>query len=420
MQEVRSDNAFAKREEAGYDIDDFQLATTNVDIAENWVVSYNTIFRANVILDNIGGADISEDKKNQISAEAKFIRALVYFDMVRLFGDVPLVTTVVKLSESFNIKRTSASIVYEQIITDLLDATKLPLAYNGADKGRPTSGSAFGLLGKVYLTIGQYTDANDALDMVIKSNNYDLLPTFEDVFSAENENGLETVFSIQYTNGTGNGNTFNFLYGPKVEGADILVGVGQSTLRPTAELMRVFEEGDTRKVKTYSPYTVNPINNDTITDTYFRKFLTTDLIEDGGQDWPVLRYADILLMKAEVLNEQSDLPGAIDQLNIVRARAFEGDTDKLYDITTVTSKEMMRDVILNERRLEFAAENQRWFDLLRFNKAEEFLQEEVRTEDWRTGADLQTFELNMKPYQRLYPIPIQEIEKSGLRQNPGY
>lgn len=421
MQEVRSDNAYAKREEAGYDIDDFQLAATNVDIAENWELSYNAIFRANIILDKIEGADVTDEFKAQAIAEAKFIRALVFFDMVRLFGDIPLVTNVVSLSESFTIQRSSVDEVYAQIVSDLTDASSLPAYYeNNTDKGRPTAGAAQGLLAKVYLTMGHYTDANTALDNVISSGNYNLLPTFEEVFALENENGLETVFSIQYSNGTGNGNSFNFLYGPKVEGADILVGVGQSTLRPTAELMRAFEDGDTRFEKTCSPYTVNPINEDTISDSYFRKFLTTDLIEDGGQDWPILRYADIILMKAEVLNELDDLTGAIGQINLIRSRAFDGDAAKLIQVADVANKDVMNDIILNERRLELAGENQRWFDLLRFDKAVEFLQEEVRTEDWRTGVDLQTQKTEMKPFQKLYPIPVQEIEKSGLSQNQGY
>jgi hypothetical protein len=421
MTEVRSDNCYSKRSTAGFNIDDFQLAPTNIYVAEYWEKAYNAIFRANIILDKIVDADISAEKKSQYIGEAKFIRALIYFDLVRFFGDVPLVTSVVKLSESFDVRRAPIADVYTQIITDLRDATSLPSSYdNNVDKGRATSVAANGLLGKVYLTLGDFDMANDALDVVINNPNYDLLPTFEEVFSVENENGIEDIFSIQYSNGAGNGNGFNYLYGPKVEGADILVGVGQATIRPTAELMRVFEEGDTRKKKTYSPYTANPINNDTITDAYFRKFLSTDLLLDGGQNWPVLRYADVLLMKAEVLNELNDLPGAIVQLNEVRSRAFEGDSDKLYDIANVSDKETMKEVILNERRLELAAENQRWFDLLRFGKAEEFLQEEIRTEDFRTGQDLQTQKCEMKPHQNLYPIPTQEIERSGISQNSGY
>ena len=421
MTEVRSDNAWAKRPDAGFDIDNLQLASTNVYIAEYWEIAYNAIFRSNILLDQIGASDLTEGKKTQFIGEAKFIRALVYFDLVRFFGDVPLVTRVVKLTESFDVTRAPKADVYAQIIADLTAATSLPSSNaSSADKGRVTASAAYGLLGKVYLTIGEFGMASDALDVVIDNPDYDLLPAFEEVFSLANENGLENVFSIQYSNGTGNGNSFNYLYGPKVEGADILVGVGQAAIRPTAELMRKFEEGDTRKEKTYSPYTLNPQTGSIVTDAYFRKFLSTDLLQDGGQNWPVLRYADILLMKAEVLNEQDDLVNALAQLNLVRSRAFNGDEDKLYEIATISNKEAMKEVLLNERRLEFAGENQRWFDLVRFGKAEEFLQEEIRTENWETGDDLQTHKGEMKPHQNLFPIPVQEIEKSGLSQNPGY
>lgn len=421
MTEVRSDNCWAKKSTSGFNIDDFQIAPTNVYIADYWEKAYNAIFRANIVLDKIVDADISAESKIQYTGEAKFIRALLYFDLVRYFGDVPLVTRVLSLNESFDVTRAPKAEVYAQIIADFKDAKSLPSLYDSsADGGRATSVAASGLLGKVYLTLGDFDNAGDELDVVINNPNYDLLPTFEDVFEVANENGMEDIFSIQYSNGTGNGNGFIYLYGPKVDGSDILIGSGQANVRPTAELMREYKEGDTRLRKTYSPYTVNPINNDTITDAYFRKFLSTDLLRDGGQNWPVLRYADVLLMKSEVLNEQGDLLGAIDELNLVRFRAFEGDATKLYDVSMVPNKEAMKDVILNERRLELAVENQRWFDLLRFNKAEEFLQEEIRTEDFRTRQDLQTQKTEMKPFQRLYPIPTQEIERTGIRQNPGY
>jgi hypothetical protein len=125
-------------------------------------------------------------------------------------------------------------------------------------------------------------------------------------------------------------------------------------------------------------------------------------------------------MKAEVLNELDDLAGAIEQLNLIRSRAFNGDLNKLYNVADVSNKSDMKDLILHERQLEFAAENHRWFDLLRFGKAEEFLQVEIRREDWRTGINLTTKKTEMKSYQRLYPIPLQEIEKSGISKNPGY
>ena len=192
--------------------------------------------------------------------------------------------------------------------------------------------------------------------------------------------------------------------------------------RPTAELIRVYEENDTRMSATLSPYEINPNTNDTVNSAYFRKFLANQQIQDGGQDWPILRYADVLLMYSEVLNEMDDLPGAIEQLNLVRSRAFSGLSDKLYDLDMVANKSEMTDIILNERRLEFACENHRWFDLLRIGKAEEFLQIEIRREDWKTGIDLITYTTSMQEFEQLFPIPFEEIQKHNgtLSQNTGY
>lgn len=422
MQEVRSDNAWASREEAGFAIDNFQLETTNTNIAEYWELSYNAIFRANIILEKILGADIIQEQKDVIIGQAKFIRALVYFDLVRSFGDVPLVTGVLTLSESYDVTRTPQSEVYRQISDDLTSAANsLPAVYeNNNDVGRVTSGACYSLLGKVLLTAGDISGAKVALEQVIDKN-YTLLDNFADIWNIQNQNNNEIIFAIQYSEGTGNGNSFNYIFAPLTLGADVNQGTGLGMARPTADLIRAFEEGDTRMHATLSPYEVNPNTNDTINNAYFRKFLANQLTQDGGQDWTVLRYSDVLLMYAEVLNEEGELAGAIDYLNMVRSRAFNGDGSKLYTTSDINTSEAFNMALLAERRLEFANENQRWFDLLRFNKAEEFLQLEVRREDFRSGIDLVVFETNMNEYQRLYPIPLQEIEKhNNLEPNPGY
>ena len=423
MQEVRSDNAFAHREEGGYDIDNFELTVTDRNIAEFWQTSYNVIFRSNIILDKINDIEMKQATRESISGQAKFIRALVYFDLVRSFGDVPMITKVIALSESYDMVRAPKEEVYQVIISDLSEAANiLPLKYdNSEDIGRATKGAAKGLLGKVYLTMGDYSQAEVVLGDVINSGIYNLLPSYADIWKIENQNNEEIIFAIQYSEGTGNGNSFNYIFAPLTAGADVNPGTGLGFSRPTAELLRVYEEGDTRKSATLSPYEINPNTNDTTNLSYFRKFLADQLVQDGGQDWPILRYADILLMYAEALNELGDLEGAINILNMVRSRAFEGDSEKMFSTATINNSTQFKEVLLNERRLEFACENQRWFDLIRFNKAEDFLQVEVRREDFRTGEDLIIFETNMQEFQRLYPIPLEEIEKhNNLQPNPGY
>jgi hypothetical protein len=424
MQEVRSDNAFAHREEAGWDIDNFEVSTTDVNIAEFYQLSYNGILRANVILDKIDNVEFSQSKKDQIIGQAKFIRGLIYFDLVRSFGDVPLINNVVTLSESYEIERAPLATVYASIISDFADAVNLlPEVYeSSADMGRATKGAANGMLAKVNLTSGNLPEARTALEEVIGSKEYSLLPSYSDIWNISNQNSSEIVFAIQYSDGMGNGNMFNYIFAPLTQGADINPGTGLGMTRPTADLIRAYEENDTRMSATLSPYEINPNTNDTTNLAYFRKFIANQQVQDGGQDWPILRYADILLMYSEVLNEMDDLSGAIEQLNLVRSRAFSGLSDYLYDLDMVTNKSEMRDIILNERRLEFACENHRWFDLLRFDKAEEFLQTEIRREDWKTGIDLITYSTSMKEFERLFPIPFEEIEKHNgtLSQNTGY
>lgn len=426
MQEIRADNAYADptRREGNQYIDNFEVAVTDGDVAGFWRISYNAIFKTNIILNKIGDIDLIEQKKDLIIGQAKFIRALVYFDLVRSFGDVPLVTKVPSLSESYEMGRAPLEEVYNTIINDLSDAAELlPLEYElDSDIGRATKGAANGLLGKVYLTIGKHQDAKSVLEKVINSGIYSLLPSFSDIWKIENQNNAEIVFAIQYSDGTGNGNEFNYIFAPLTRGADINPGTGLGMSRPTAELIRAFDEEDTRMSSTLSPYEINPNTNDTVSNAYFRKFLANQQVRDGGQDWPILRYSDILLMYAEALNELDDLNGAIDQLNLVRLRAFGGNEEKLYSTESITNSNQFKDILLNERRLELACENHRWFDLLRFGKAEEFLQTEIRVEDYKTGMDLLIYNTSMQEFERLYPIPIDEIEKhnGNLDQNPGY
>lgn len=422
MQEIRADNAYAGRNEAGYDIDNFTLAKSDFNIQEYWILSYSTIFRSNIILDKIDNVELSQEVRDEIAGQAKFIRALVYFDLVRSFGDVPLITKVVSLSESYEIGRSPKDEVYAQIISDLKEASAvLPLSYSGDNIGKATKGAANGLIAKVYLTTGDSQNAKSACETVINSNVYNLLPSYADIWKIENQNSAEIVFAIQYSNGLGNGNVFTYYFAPQVEGVDEYQGTGLRSIRPTANIIRAFEDGDLRKDPTLWPYFTNPNSGDTINEPFFRKFIMGNQLErDGGADWPILRYSDIILMYAEALDQSGDLDGAITQLNIVRSRAFNGDPLKLYSSATITSSAQFREILLHERQVELAAENHRWFDLLRFNKAEEFLQEEVRLQDLN-GIDAQTKKMGMQEYQRLYPIPIAEIEKNNkLTQNFGY
>ena len=424
MSEIKSDNGTEMKYQYETDIDNFSVSQTNELISEFWKIAYKGIFRINIILEKIGDADFADQQKNIIIGQAKFIRAYIYFDLVRYFGDVPLATTVLKLSESVDHKRNPVDEVYQLIETDLQEASSLlPSVYaDSKDIGRVTKGAANAMLAKVYLTRKKYAEAKTSLEAVIGDTEaaYQLLPNFDDVFSLDNQNSKEIIFAIQYSSGTGGeGHNFMNIFGPGTPGSDVSPGVGAEHNKPTADLIRAYEPGDTRKAATLSEYVATA--TDTVNTPYNRKYLVNENINDSGLDWPVIRFSDVILMYAEVLNELDDLTGAINQINKIRERAF-GDQLHNFDLSSIPDKEEFRTKVLNERRVELAFENHRWFDLVRTDKALEFLQVENRLQNWRTGETLISLELNMQPYQTLYPIPLDEIEISNgnLTQNDGY
>lgn len=424
MNEIRSDNGTEMKYQYEKDLDNFSVSATNELISKFWKIAYKGIFRTNVLLEKIDQADIDANQKKLIAGQAKFIRAYIYFDLVRYFGDVPLVTKELKLSESYAVRRSSVADVYQLIETDLKDAASaLPSVYTGNDIGRITKGASNAMLAKVYLTQKRYGESKSLLEAVMGDTQagYQLLPSFSNVFSISNQNNKEIIFAIQYSNGTGDGNTFMNDFGPGTIGSDVCPGVGSEHNHPTVDLIRSYEPGDTRKAVTLKEYIVNPTTHDTVNGPYNRKFLANQLMNDSGVDWPVLRYADVILMYAEVLNELGDLPGAIVQINKIRERAF-GNQLKNYNNVSIPTKEIFRDKVLNERRLELAFENHRWFDLVRTGKALDFLQTENRLADWKTGTIYLSLAIKMEPFETLYPIPLDEIEISGgnLTQNEGY
>ena len=424
MNELRSDNGTEAKDQDERDLDNFSVSTTNAVISNFWKICYKGIFRSNLVLEKIEDANILAADKKVIIGQAKFIRAYIYFDLVRYFGEVPLISKVIKLSESYAANRNSVNDIYKLIESDLKDAAMvLPSLYTGTDIGKITKGAANAMLAKVYLTEKKYAEAKTALESVIgdMQAGYQLLPSFSNVFSVSNQNNKEIIFAIQYSNGTGDGNGFMNEFGPGTLGSDVTPGVGSEHNFPTADLIRAFEPGDSRKAVTLREYIVSPNKKDTVNNPYNRKFLADQIMNDSGVDWPVLRYSDVILMYAEVLNELNDLSGAIIQINKIRERAF-GNTLKNFTATSIPNQDAFRVKVLNERRVELAFENHRWFDLLRTGKALEFLQIENRLADWKTGKMLISLDIKMQPFESLYPIPQDEIELSNgnLTQNPGY
>jgi uncharacterized protein YceK len=383
--------------------------------------AYAGINRANTVIGRLPSIPMDETLKAQYIAEAKFHRALHYFNLVRLYGDVPLVLTESKSLEGLVVPRESVSNVYAQIEADLKDAESvLPKSYPAADVGRATQGAAKGILAKVYLTRAG-TDAGSPYwaqaaaksKEVIELGVYDLHANFADAFALSARGGKENIFEIQYLtdvkgHGLGRG------YG--VRSAPIYPGTGSGIARPTESLFKLFVDTDKRKAVTFiTSYVYNGVTtNLSISDPDFTKAVSIQKLWDRtaktasgeGTSLPILRFSDVLLMYAEATNEANGSPteDAYAALNRVRTRAG---LDPLSGLNYQSFKE----AVWLERRLEFVFENVRRYDLLRTGRLLDAVKAEV------------SFSRNptIEPFHVLLPIPQQDMDANpALVQNPGY
>jgi hypothetical protein len=384
-----------------------------------WRQIYSGINRANVSIDNIPKVSGSEVVKTRLINEAKFIRALLYFQAVRLWGGVPIVLHEPKSIDLESLKANRATVdqVYTQIITDLKDAESLPTTYPANDAGRATSGAAKAILAKVYLTRKDWPNAILKTKEVINGGyGYALFENFADVFNKTKKNGKEHIFSVQFEpNQAGNGSSGSTFQGTSFTGftatepADIISDV--------ALFYDTYTAGDTRRDVSYAKQLLNPATGTlyTFPKPIFKKYLDlTNLATPGNVaiNFPIIRYADILLSLAEATNEQSGpTTEAYEALNQVRRRAYgkpintPDPTIDLSGLTPVT----FRAAIQEERKKEFVQEGQRWYDLVRWGT--------LVTEVKKVVAKASVSERN-----NLYPIPQSErnINPVGLPQNPGY
>lgn len=397
--EYRSDNLSLGAPTAGtqdrYYIDHFTEKPSNGILSSYWANFNNNVYRCNLLLDQIDGANFAENLKKQYKGEAMFIRALNYFNMYRIWGGVPATKHVVSATEALKVARYSDEQMFDLIAGDLkeiVDNNYLPETYSSADMGRATSGAAKALLGKVYLTFHKWTEAKDILSQLI--GKYQLVSPIAQVFNVDNKNNNEIIFAVHFNKeieGEGHSYWYN------------LTNASDDT-NQTSSLLNTFPTGDARKdLITYVQVEKNVRLMNKFYDTKSPTFKTV------GNDQILLRYADVLLMYAEALNEiqydASEGSLALKYLNAVRQRA---------GISNLTAKQLptqekFRKGILVERQREFPYEGQRWFDLVRMGFAKSVMAE--------NGVEI-------KDYQLLFPIPQQEIEKVGdksiLWQNPGY
>jgi tetratricopeptide (TPR) repeat protein len=425
--EIASDNSIAGGEsvtdsEGLHQIDDMTHGGVNTELRSLFRWMYAGITRVNYIFENRDKIDFAG--KDKILAQAAFLRAYYYFELVKFFGDVPLIVDRrLGANEVSNQSRTPADEVYAQIETDLEYAAEI-LDWTTPVKGRVTRGAALALLGKAYLYQGKFDEAAEALEEIIVSGNYALFTDFSTMFRVVNENSKETVFDIQYVGLEGGSyGCYVCLEGFAAVGFHGIRGYqgplfadGNSYNLPTEDLYNAFEPGDPRRNASVLDIEAFRLSQLPVavrytqgagghTGYYNLKYLkrADELgLPDNDLTSPVnhkvIRYADVLLMAAEAFNKRqnSDDVKARAYLNAVRARA--GLTQ------VISSGAVLTEAIYRERRVEFAGEGLRFFDLVRTGKAEDAI-EGFQTEK-----------------HELFPVPQAEIDlaRAGWKQNRGY
>ncbi|MEQ9439208.1 MAG: RagB/SusD family nutrient uptake outer membrane protein [Cyclobacteriaceae bacterium] len=395
---------------------------------EMWQRNYSGIARANTAILNIPDINMDETIRARLVGEAKFLRALYYFNLVRFYGDVPMILKLETVEDALG-ARTPAAQVYEQIIQDLLDAeASLPTSYSDKDIGRATQGAAKILLGKVYLTMHEYQPAVDKLAEVIENEGmygYGLHDNYGDNWNVATENGMEMVFAIEFMDPPGNGNSAMILQGPKysLPGGFGVLGLTNSNEAdiPTRDLYDRFADEDERKAATFTTDFVSLIDGSVHTSTIpiFTKYWEEGETNPSNSDanMHVIRYSDALLMYAEALNEVGQTAQGLMYLNRVRERAFNT-TDQNY---ANLSADDFRTAVWEERRLELAMEGHRWFDLARTGRFLERMREHAAYEASVAESNKVEIAQNLKDYMVLMPIPQREVDlNADLQQNPGY
>jgi hypothetical protein len=426
--EIASDNSIAGGEsvtdsEGLHQIDAMTHGGENRELQQLWRFMYSGITRVNFIFENRN--NIEFEGKDEILAQAAFLRAYYYSELVKVFGDVPLIVNKRLGSEEIkSTKRNAASEVYTQIEEDLTYAASI-LDWESEEKGRVTKGAALALLGKVYLYQNKFTEAAATLDEVIQEGPYDLFSDFSSLFRVANEGNEESVFEIEYVNSEGGGyGCFVCLEGFVAVGfhgirqyKGPIYGDGNSYNLPTEDLYEAFGENDPRRdasilnIEAFKDAQANPdeieyaIGAGGHTGFYNNKYIKR-LTELGPPDddltspvnHRVIRFSDVLLMAAEAHNRKTGPDDALarEYLNRVRDRV---DLDPVN-----ASGAALSEAIWHERRLEFAGEGHRFFDLVRTGKAADAI------EGFQTGT------------HELFPIPQDEIDLAGAGwdQNDGY
>jgi starch-binding outer membrane protein, SusD/RagB family len=409
-------------------INDFNCDASNALISRFWPASYSIIGTVNTAIEGAGFLP-NADSKNALVAEAMFVRAFAYFNLVRLFGDIPYIDKAIKDPESVKtISKTPSDEVYSNIIADLEYAkANLPMEHPQNVRSRPSKGSAYTMLADVYLTLGRWQEAYTNAKWVIDNAadlNYALEPDYQNLFDATKKEGMvEHIFVVEFKGletswpyNTDSHVAFTAVGGSDVNGWNVEV--------PSLAVYTTWDARDYRRKvamadSTYfggvlKPYTMFPIPRPYIAK-YFRH-MGTGTVSDSDNNYAIYRFAEVLLTAAEALNEVSGTTAeALEYVNKVRERArnWAGiQTTFPADVSSGISKDDFRKLVLDERRLELSFEFKRWWDIKRRQMGDDVFK----------GANSLEPHSNFNSNQYLLPLPQDELDRNPnlAPQNPGY
>lgn len=392
-----------------YDFDHFVENASSAIFSDIWNNWYNGIFRCNDLLKHIEGQTFG--MAAQYEAEALFIRSWFYFNLYRCFGGVPLTTKTVTLEESLLVPRCTREQMLSRLEEDLKKCIRnLPLS-RGLEMARVTKIAAQALLGKVYLTFGENILAEQVLKEAMEDPWFGLMPTTADVFDVENKMNKEIIFALYYNKTNGNGHGFWW----------DSTSAKEDRTNPTQNLRDLYDDKEDNRYPLIGEWKKLEVS-DVFSDERDRYVLLKwydnydqTFIEQVGNDFPHLRYADIVLMRAEALAQQGRIAEAHTYMNMTRTRAGL----KPLDESDISTKDAFIRELADERGREFALEGQRWFDLVRLGLAvEHFKSLNVEYKGSVIRYD------NIAEKNLIFPIPNDQIEivnnKEILWQNPGF
>jgi hypothetical protein len=474
MTDLRSDNSImgsaGSKSVPNRELSDLDLlipSTSLASIFSFWSTNYSNIRNINTILDALAlnydeaagtlkvgttTVTITDAEYKELAAQATFLRAYHYFNLVRLYGGVFLIHKPFKGAEALaavNINRSSVEDIYKLIIADLqyaanngssLNYAAFAAANAGNNLGKVNAWTAKTLLAKVYLTLNRKSDAIPLLTDVMTNSGYGLLTAgltpYADIFSVSNEMNKEIMFAVRYkAGGIGLGSPWPNSFAPELSGTAVVNGDGNGWNNGAYEMENQYSIADTRKAVNIAVW---PTPTTAVTSTsrriYPKKHITqVTLVNDGENDWVIMRYADVLLMLAEA---QGNTVASLALINQTRARAGLGATP--LTALTVPTDQRFADSLSKERKLEFAFENHRWYDMIRYKTTMPTISEDAVARLKSHFAFMYTNHYGKYPSPRptlaeiqayvtadklLLPIPQREIDNNThlvIPQNPGY